>query len=585
MRHKATLDSILSLKAAQSNDKFQLSQQMDNIGVDMGSYEQRHTALKKQVTELAARVNSVVSSSSSSPPVHVPEPRTESGIDSAEVDARTERIVAAAVAAAVREEQMQRRQQVDALEKALAAERKARQNMSGRLAKLEAGAVQSPRGKPAPPPKPPSDVALAKVQATVNELKKRLEATESAKPGAAGGSQAAEVGAAVSELESSLESVQSSVSRLSERLLSLESGKANTDSNANLKYQQLEQKLNAQQKQLLLLRGSSPAKPAQQSPVQHGDATDDSELRQKVASLSAVVGRLDISFSAVDSRVDAVGRKLEQLVSTTSKLEAQVSSAPADASAVGSATDSPAVSSAVTERLKAVEQALDQMQKGGGAHGNDATPHADAVTAPAMSDAISQALKTVRTEAAALELKIGNLLKQRDTNVSKLKIQCRNLATENSRDRTKATNAVAAAKADLSKQLATLDGRISNFESALQELKRWQADKEQILESAAGTNRGPQKHLAHVVERNTSTPKSPKTTIMKRAVIPTTRRANTGVRPLWRMWEDIDEEVQRELDACHTLLISRSQALETGDSALMSEVRSKSTDCCMVHVS
>ena len=60
---------------------------------------------------------------------------------------------------------------------------------------------------------------------------------------------------------------------------------------------------------------------------------------------------------------------------------------------------------------------------------------------------------------------------------------------------------------------------------------------------------------------------------MTRAVIPAARRANTGLRPLWRMWEDIDEEVQRELDACHTLLISRSQALETGDPAIISEVR------------
>lgn len=41
---------------------------------------------------------------------------------------------------------------------------------------------------------------------------------------------------------------------------------------------------------------------------------DSSDTQRKLASLADTVNRLDVSFSAVDSRVDSLGRKVRILV-------------------------------------------------------------------------------------------------------------------------------------------------------------------------------------------------------------------------------------------------------------------------------
>ena len=154
--------------------------------------------------------------------------------------------------------------------------------------------------------------------------------------------------------------------------------------------------------------------------------------------------------------------------------------------------------------------------------------------------------------------------------MSKLKIQNRNLANEHSRDRNKAEAALAAARKELNEDISKINGRIEDLQAALEGISKWQTEHEAKL-ATLGTSARPtptKSSNATTTNRN----RSPKTTLMTRATIPTVRRPNTDVRQLWRMWEDIDEEVQRELDACHTLLISRSQALATGDPGLISEV-------------
>ena len=42
--------------------------------------------------------------------------------------------------------------------------------------------------------------------------------------------------------------------------------------------------------------------------------SDSSDMQRKLASLADTVNRLDVSFSAVDSRVDSLGRKVRIIV-------------------------------------------------------------------------------------------------------------------------------------------------------------------------------------------------------------------------------------------------------------------------------
>ena len=212
---------------------------------------------------------------------------------------------------------------------------------------------------------------------------------------------------------------------------------------------------------------------------------------------------------------------------------------------------------------------------------SDAGTAAAGVSDQGLSKAVAEVLKTVRTEASALEVKMSNMMKQRDTNVAKLKIQCRNLSAEHTRDRNKAEAALKSAREALEASIAAIRGRVDALVADVKEIHNWQEEQQEQLQAvaAAATVVASSAEASRRAvgdgnaTRRGGVEQSPKTTIMKRAVIPTARRANTGLRPLWKMWEDIDEEVQREMDACHTLLISRSQALETGDPSIISEVR------------
>lgn len=214
---------------------------------------------------------------------------------------------------------------------------------------------------------------------------------------------------------------------------------------------------------------------------------------------------------------------------------------------------------------------------------------AGTVSDQGLSEAVAKALKTVRAEASTLEVKLSNMMKQRDTNVAKLKIQCRNLSAEHTRDRNKAEAALKSAREALEADIAEIKGRVDALIGDVNEIRNWQEEQQEQLQAVAAAATvvasSAEAGSRAAVGDGSGTPRgggggggvdqSPKTTIMKRAVIPTARRANTGLRPLWKMWEDIDEEVQRELDACHTLLISRSQALETGDPGIISEVHER----------
>lgn len=259
-RHAATLDSILALKTSQSTELFRLSQLVDNLGVDQKMQDKKYAALKEQV-------NVLLTTSSAPPPPPAAASSTTTGpstsaggssgqLSESDIDARIERIVAATVAKAIREEEQKRESQAKTLTEALAAERAIRSKLVSRIAKLEqqqhSGSAPGTPRRPASPAPPSTGGAVAAVTQVRAELRKVQERLDSLQTQVA--EKRTDGGTPREELESSVGTVKSHVEELSKRVAELERGDANTQRNAAQKYQLLEQKINAQQKQLLVLK-------------------------------------------------------------------------------------------------------------------------------------------------------------------------------------------------------------------------------------------------------------------------------------------------------------------------------------------
>ena len=222
--------------------------------------DKKYAALKEQV-------NVLLTTSSAPPPLAAASSATTlvatstggSGqLSESDVDARIERIVAATVAKAIREEEQKRETQAKTLTEALAAERAIRSKLLSRIAKLEqqqhsgkalGSAPGTPRrpGSPAPPSTGGAVAAVTQVRSELRKLQERLDSLQTQVA-------AKRVDGATQELESNVGNVKSNVEELSKRVTELERGDANSQSNAAQKYQLLEQKINAQQKQLLVLK-------------------------------------------------------------------------------------------------------------------------------------------------------------------------------------------------------------------------------------------------------------------------------------------------------------------------------------------
>ena len=243
-----------------------------------------------------------------------------------------------------------------------------------------------------------------------------------------------------------------------------------------------------------------------------------SELQEKVNSLSSVVNRLDVSFSAVDSRVDGVNKKAEQASSKASAAAVRLAKLESLTSSLGKGGTGSPRNKANTD-LNKLKQTVDRLEKAVAAQQqstNTSTTGAKGSTtsapapAPALIEAqvetaLEAALKKVKADRSALEVRLGNQLKQRDATMSKLKIQNRNLANEHSRDRNKAEAALAAARKELNEDISKINGQIEELQAAIDGITSWQTEHETKIATLGSSSTTTSSSSTAVPSNNTRT--------------------------------------------------------------------------------